>query len=223
MDNYIVILAGVMMIAGVFGGLINFYQMNQDDNDFAELPRYIVIGIGAGFLVPLVLHLLKSDLILEIQGDPFRLLIYTGICLFASIASRIVITSVSDRLMNEAAFTRSQLANLQHELRQLQEELLPLIETETEQDHGGEDASAALENEEALDVSSSKVLKALSCGRHIFRSKEGLCREAECDENTMLQTLNVLVGRNLAGKINGSKGVRWYLTQRGRLATDQIL
>ncbi len=221
MDNHIVILAGVMMIAGVFGGLINFYQMNQDDNDLSELPRYTVVGIGAAFLVPLVLHLIKSELILEIQGDPSRLLIYTGICLFAAIASRIVISSESERLANESSVTRSQLVQVQLELRQLQEELLPLIDTETEQDIGGDDNAVPSAEDDNLDVTSTQVLKALACGRHIFRSMAGLCQEAQCDENTMSKTLNVLVTRNLAGKINGSKGLRWYLTQRGRLVTDR--
>ena len=81
MANHIFILAAVMMIAGVFGGLINFYQMSQDDNDPASLPRCIVIGIGAAFLVPVVLNLVNSDLILEIQGDPSRLLIYNRLLL----------------------------------------------------------------------------------------------------------------------------------------------
>ena len=78
MANHIFILASVMLIAGVFGGLINFYQMNQGDSDPASLPRCIVMGVGAAFLVPVVLNLVNSDLVLEIQGDPSRLLIYTG-------------------------------------------------------------------------------------------------------------------------------------------------
>jgi len=223
MGSYIFILAPVMMMAGLFGGVINYYQMNQEDSDPAAVARCVVIGIGAAFLVPLVLHLLKSELIFEIQGDPSKLLIYTGICLFAAIASRIVITNTSQRLLNEAAVARSQLASLQHELRQLQEELVPLIDTETEQDLGGDDNSAALEGSENLDVTSTKVLQALGCGRHIFRSLAGLCREAQCDDSTMTKTLNVLVAQNLAGKINGTKGLRWYLTQRGRQLTERIV
>ncbi|GAA5315270.1 MAG: hypothetical protein AseanaTS_04750 [Candidatus Pelagadaptatus aseana] len=221
MTYHIFILAGVMLSAGVFGGLINFYQMNQDNTDPASIIRCIFIGVGAAFLVPVVLDLVNSDLILEIQGDPSRLLIYTGLCLIAAIASRIFIINTTDRILREAHLARSQSDATLHELRLMQEELLPLIETETEQDMG-EEALKELEVEE-LDVTSSKVLKTLGCGRFIFRSMVGLCREAGTDESTMSKTLAVLVAKDLAGKISGQKGVRWYLTEKGRRVMDSLV
>lgn len=222
MANHIFILAAVMMIAGVFGGLINYYQMNQDDSDPASLPRCIVIGIGAAFLVPVVLDLVNSELILEIQGDPSRLLIYTGFCLIASIASRMVIVNMSDRILREATLARAQSDSIQHDLRVLQDELMPLVETETEHDTQ-DDNSAPVELENDLDVTSSKVLKTLGCGRFIFRSMAGLCREAGADEATMGKTLNVLVARDMAGRISGKKGMRWYLTEKGRRMMDVVI
>lgn len=222
MANHIFILAAVMMIAGVFGGLINYYQMNQDGDDPASLPRCIVIGIGSAFLVPVVLNLVNSDLILEIQGDPSRLLIYTGYCLIAAIASRMVVSSTGDRILREASMTRMQSDSIQHDLRMLQEELLPLIETETE--HDAQDGnSGPMQLEEQLDVTSSKVLKTLGCGRFIFRSMAGLCLESATDESTMAKTLNVLVAKDLAGKISGKKGIRWFLTEKGRRTMDVMI
>ena len=93
MAYLIFILAAVMGIAGVFGGLINYYQMTQDRDDEAALPRCIVMGIGASFLVPVILFFVQSDLITDIQSDPSKLLIYTGFCLIVAIASRLVLTS----------------------------------------------------------------------------------------------------------------------------------
>jgi phage shock protein PspC (stress-responsive transcriptional regulator) len=222
MANHIMILAAVMMIAGVFGGLINYYQMSQEDADPTSLPRCIVIGIGAAFLVPVILHLIKSDLILEIQGDPSRLLIYTGYCLIASVASRVVITNMSENILREASMARVQADSIQHDLRRIQEELVPLIETETEQDLA-QNNDESVEVESDLDVTSSKVLKTLGCGRYIFRSMAGLCVEAGADEATMAKTLHVLVARDLAGRISGAKGLRWYLTEKGRRVMDVIV
>ena len=70
MTNHIFILAVVMFSAGVFGGLINYYQMNQNDSDPASFNRCIFIGVGAAFLIPVILNLVNSDLILEIQEIP---------------------------------------------------------------------------------------------------------------------------------------------------------
>jgi hypothetical protein len=221
--NHILILAAVMTIAGVFGGLINYYQMNQSEGDPASLPRCIVLGVGAAFLVPVILDLVSSELILEIQGDPSRLLIYTGFCLISSIASRFVLINMPERILREASMARTSAEVLQREMRVIQEELIPLIETETEQDHQTEEASNPIEGEEELDVTSSKILKNLGCGRYIFRSMAGICRESNSDEMTVAKTLNVLVGRSLAGQVSGKKGIRWYLTEKGRRVMDTAL
>lgn len=223
MANHIFILAFVMLIAGAFGGLINFYQMNQhNDVDPASLPRCIVMGVGAAFLVPVILNLVNSELILEIQGDPSRLLYYTGYCLIAAVASRLVITNNEERILREAAQARMQSETVHHNLRQMQEELLPLIATETEQDVESDGNMVAVEDEAELDVVSARVLKTLGCGRYIFRSLAGLCHDAGADETTMTKTLQVLVARNLAGKVSGAKGVRWYVTERGRRIMDSL-
>lgn len=222
MANHIFILAAVMSIAGVFGGLINYYQMTQEREDDAALPRCIVMGIGAAFLVPVILFFVQSDLITEIRDDPSRLLIYTGFCLIVAIASRLVLTSTPKRILREAQTARSQVEQMQHELRIMQEELLPLLDTETEQETDLDDNAGPMEPEE-LDIAASKVLKTLGVGRHIYRSMAGLCREAGADETTIQKSLNVLVNRQLAGKLNTRKGVRWYLTEKGRRALDVMV
>ncbi len=222
MANHIFILAAVMSIAGVFGGLINYYQMTQEREDEAALPRCIVLGIGAAFLVPVILFFVQSDLIVEIQSDPSRLLIYTGFCLIVAIASRLVLTSTPKRILREAQVARQKVEEMQHELRVMQEELVPLLDTETEQEVDVDDNAGPLDPNEELDIDSSKVLKTLGVGRHIYRSMAGLCREAEADETTLQKSLNVLVNRQLAGKLNTRKGVRWYLTEKGRRATELL-
>ncbi|WP_027329537.1 YEATS-associated helix-containing protein [Marinimicrobium agarilyticum] len=219
MANHIFILAAVMSIAGVFGGLINYYQMTQEREDDAALPRCIVMGIGAAFLVPVILFFVQSDLITEIRDDPSRLLIYTGFCLIVAIASRLVLTSTPKRILREAMAARTQVEDMQHELRIMQEELLPLLDTETEQETDLDDNAGPMEPEE-LDIAASKVLKTLGVGRHIYRSMAGLCREAGADETTIQKSLNVLVSRQLAGRLNTRKGIRWYLTEKGRRALD---
>lgn len=222
MTNHMVILAGVMLLAGVFGGLINYYQMSQRETDPESLPRCIVMGIGAAFLVPVVLHLISSDLVAEIQTNASGLLIYSGYCLIAAVASRLAMASLGERILREAAMARLQAESVQLELRRLQEELLPLIETETEVDVAETDAES-LEAEVKLDVTSGKVLKSLGCGRYIFRSLKGVCQEAGLDEATATKTLAVLISSNLAGKINGSRGSRWFLTEKGRRVVDLIV
>jgi len=223
MANHIFILAAVMSIAGVFGGLINYYQLTQEREDEAALPRCIVLGIGAAFLVPVILFFVQSDLIAQIQEDSSRLLIYTGFCLIVAIASRLVLTSTPKQILREAQSARTQVEEMQHKLRVMQEELLPILDTETEQDTDLDDNAGLMNPNEELDIAASKVLKTLGCGRHIYRSLAGLSREAGTDETTLSKSLSVLVAKQLAGKLNTRKGARWYLTEKGRRALDLLV
>ena len=215
MANHIFILATVMLLAGIFGGLVNYYLYGDKDPDAASLPRFLVVGVGASFLVPVVLDMVNSELVLESQGDPSRLLIFTGFCLISALLSRFFIDNLSDRILNEAQVAKQRSEEVQQNLRIIQSELLPLIDTETEQDTSGEDPQVVQVNDE-LDVTSTHVLKILSSGRFIFRSLAGVCREANEEESTILKTLHVLVTRSLAGKVSGKNGVRWHITEKGR-------
>lgn len=222
MANHIFILATVMLLAGIFGGLVNYYLYGDKDPDAASLPRFLVVGVGASFLVPVILDFVSSELVLESQGDPSRLLIFTGFCLIAALVSRFFIDNLSDRILTEAKVAKERAEEAQHGLRLMQTELLPLIDTETEQE-SAESEALVLQASEELDVTSTKVLKILASGRFIFRSLGGICREANEEETAMLRTLHVLVTRSLAGKVVGKNGVRWHITEKGRHVMESHL
>jgi hypothetical protein len=166
--------------------------------------------------VPFILSVFGSSLIIESEGNPAQMLNYVAICLAVAISPRFFMSNVSDNVLAETRATADRVEMLQYQLRQLQEELLPLIDTETEDDNLAEAALAEVPDPDELDVTSSKVLKTLGCGRFIYRSLPGLCREANTDESTMMKTLGFLTLKSLAGKVGGRKGVRWYITERGR-------
>lgn len=207
----------IMILVGAAGGVINYYTLSAKRvSDFNLLIRFVMLGIFVTFLVPFVLSVFGSTLIVDSEGDPANLLNYVAICLAVAISPRFFMSNVSDDVMAEARLTSDKVDLLQYQLRQLQEELLPLIDTETEDDALAEAIPVAEAAPEELDNTSSKVLKTLGCGRFIYRSLSGLCREADTDESTMVKTLGFLTLKSLAGKVGGRKGVRWYITERGR-------
>ena len=222
MANHIFIMATVMLLAGIFGGLVNYYLCGDKDPDAASLPRFLVVGVGASFLVPVLLDLVNSELVLESQGDPSRLLIFTGVCLISALLSRFVIDSLSDRIFKEAQVAKQRSEEVQQDLRMIQTNLLPLIDTETEQDLAKDDGHL-LNVQDELDVTSADVLKILASGRFIFRSLAGLCREANQDEAVVLKTLHVLSTRSLAGKVSGKDGARWHITENGRRVLESVI
>lgn len=207
----------IMILVGAAGGMINYYTVTtRRQADRHLLIRFCLMGIFVTFLVPFILSVFGSSLIVESEGNPAQMLNYVAICLAVAISPRFFMSNVSDNVLAETRATADKVDLLQYQLRQLQEELLPLIDTETEDDSLAEAALAEVPDADELDVTSSKVLKTLGCGRFIYRSLPGLCREADTDESTMMKTLGFLTLKSLAGKVGGRKGVRWYITERGR-------
>lgn len=219
--SHFITLVSIMILVGAAGGVINFYTLSTKQlPDRSILWRCVMIGIPITFIVPFVLNVFGSTLLVESEGNPANLLNYVAICLAVAITPRFFMTGVADNVLSEARAASEKVDMLQYQLKQLQEELLPLIDTETEDD--GTIASSegdALDPEE-LDVTSSKVLKTLGGGRFIYRSLGGLCKEADTDETSMAKTLGFLTLKSLAGKVGSRKGVRWYITERGRRLID---
>jgi hypothetical protein len=106
----------IILIAGALGGLIGFYlnlipqnpnipsQPNQSIQDQAnQSPQTqsmiisIVLGVGAALLVPLLLHILTSNLMSEIYEKPEKSFILAGFCLAAAISSHVFINTIIQR------------------------------------------------------------------------------------------------------------------------------
>lgn len=213
MVGFVLVLTFVMLVAGVFGGLVNFYLLNQDNRDTTGMIRCVVVGVGAAFLVPVLLDLVGSSIVDQSRNDPSQLLIYTGLCLIAAIASRVVVTNKIDRTLQAADTAKLEVEDLRIQVRQLQLSLFPLIETETEMDSAQVEEGDLLDG---LDVAATQVLKALGTGRYIFRTQDSLLKDLELVDSDVIKSLNILMNTGLTGKVNSSWGLRWHLTERGR-------
>lgn len=214
MANHLFALIAIMLMAGVFGGLLNYYTHAHIDTDNNSMPRALVYGLAASFLVPFGLWMVSSDLLEESNGSASGMLIIAGFCLIAAWSSRFLMTTVTKRIQQESQHARERADELLIELRLLQRELEPMIEMETESDEG--EAVVALPPEEELDVTTANVLTALGNGRYIFRSLKGLEQETGLDEHTLNKTLSIVVARDLGGKILSKKGTRWFISEKGR-------
>lgn len=214
MATHMFALLAIILMAGVFGGLFNYYMQAHIENDSTSMPRAVLAGLVFSFLVPLVLFLVSNDLVMESQGDPSGMLIFAGFCLIAAWSSRFFTTTITKRIMQESQQARQGVEDLLIELRLLQRALEPMLEMETEQTES--DAAVTLSIEEQLDVTTANVLTALGNGRYIFRSVKGLEQETGLDESTLHKTLAIVVSRELGGKILSQQGTRWFISGKGR-------
>ncbi|HZY10427.1 MAG TPA: YEATS-associated helix-containing protein [Bacteroidota bacterium] len=97
-------IVAIMIAMGWFGGYLN-YLHNFDTSDGEERNKvtkikYILLGIGAAFLVPAFLQMISSDLATSTSPDDY--LIFSGFCLIAAIFSRRFIHTIGDRILEAA-------------------------------------------------------------------------------------------------------------------------
>ncbi len=125
MDSNLLALLGIMVLAGLLGGWINFLIEQRDDRSGASLIRSVVIGVGASFLVPLFLNTISSTLIKAPEHSNWievdKYLVFSGFCLIASISSSAFIRTLSDRILNEVREAKKKV-------QAITEEIIPLAE-----------------------------------------------------------------------------------------------
>ncbi len=217
--NPILLIATVMIAAGTFGGLVNFYLAKADDVPTPTRRRSIALGIAASLLVPLFLNMISSDLIERINGgDHLKLLVLLGFCLVGAISSTAFIRTVSDRVLNEAK--KAKVAALEATARaaQIEQRIQPILSKETESEGTASSvkgASVSLTNE-------GKLLLALGAGRWVLRTPSGLAREAAIGSEEVARLLHDLGLRGLVGEQATKSGTRWFITDEGRVELARL-
>ena len=214
MANSLFSLVAIILMAGVFGGLLNYYMHAHIESDNDSMPRSLIFGLFFAALVPVFIWLVSKDFLEQSTESVSGMLVFSGFCLLAAWSSRFFMNSVTKTIQLESKHARERADELMIELRLMQRELEPFLEMETENDEG--DEVVALSPEEELDVTTANVLTALGNGRYIFRSIKGLEQETNLDEHTLSKTLSIVVARDLGGKILSKKGTRWFISQKGR-------
>jgi|GEM_PF-1737155 len=106
LDTYLhsLVIISIMVAGGWFGGYLNYLHnfdtREEDRKDKLAKKKYILLGIGAAFLVPAFLKMISSNL--ANSQDLNDYLIFAGFCLIAAIFSRRFITTIGDRILEAA-------------------------------------------------------------------------------------------------------------------------
>lgn len=103
-DFHLVTLILIMLVCGAFGGFLNYLHNfdtteNEQRNNVVRF-KYILLGIGAAFLIPVFLKMISSNLIASTDNNDY--LIFAGFCLIAAIFSRRFIVTIGDKILEAA-------------------------------------------------------------------------------------------------------------------------
>ncbi|GAB6112408.1 YEATS-associated helix-containing protein [Desulfomicrobium salsuginis] len=215
MNNEIIML--LIIIAGIFGGCINYALVRSPENKLYEIFWSILIGLGASFLVPLFLNTISSTLlsgILDGTSKHVDYYVFFGFCLLGAISSRSMIQTLTQKILKTAEEAK-------REVEKLKEEIDPIVIKETEPDieeHDmGEQANGGIRIEGFAVVGNEhqKIIKALGSSEYSRRTVQGIKKETKVKIEKVYELLSWLHMNGLA-ITTGEPNNYWSLTQKGR-------
>ena len=227
-------IVAVMLVSGAFGGLLNALVVDESRDSIQ--PRWwqsVLLGIGAAFMIPLFLNSISATLIDEITGkdgkpgDSSKLLLLTGFCLVAAIASKAFIKSMSDQLVRQLKKEVAEAKNEAGDAREAATDALRFAEgTAGDAVEGGSQLVSELDSQFgnasqpiALEQNEAQVLRALIATRFKWRSLEGLVKDSKLARPKVEELLTTMVKNELIQKTKTSTGEpRWIATTRGKAA-----
>jgi RsiW-degrading membrane proteinase PrsW (M82 family) len=102
LDNYMLLLLGIMVVTGVLGGVANYFLREKDLGvSGKDLVKYAVLGIVAALTVPLFLNMISSDLLAGAKSRPIELFVFAGFCLLFVLFSRRFVESAAAKLLQQ--------------------------------------------------------------------------------------------------------------------------
>lgn len=252
-------LLAVMFSAGVLGGLINYFMARESEpaqpDPAAVAPsiwRNLIIGLGAALLVPLFLNMISSDLIELTRGtqdkpaQPYKIFVFAGFCLVASISSRAFIRTLSERILSEVRETERKLKKVEKKADAATVKVEEAEENFSQLHSGTELGNAFRHFQQDIDArrarfvksgtpemfepaesvqaqpevseKETRILNAIADSGYQFRTARGLANDTGLEISEIEKTLGGLWSRELVDQRNGKKGTLWYVKRLGREA-----
>jgi hypothetical protein len=223
-----VLIISVIAVAGILGGLVNYFLSRKDDPDGSSFGKSVTLGIAAALLVPLFLNMISSTLLDSIRNssgvvDLSKTLVFAGFCLVAAISSTAFIKTLSDRVLQEAREAKKVAHQADKKASEAQSAIQPIVEKETENAPSSETATALGASAPTVNESEKKLLQTLANGKWALRTRSGLSNDTGIAKPEVDKMVDDLKKRDLVDfkwivDKNGGKRQRWYITNEGRAA-----
>jgi hypothetical protein len=223
LDSYMLIVLLIMIVAGVLGGVANYFLSDrQSDASPRDWGKYSILGVIAALTVPLFLNMISSNLLEAARTRPVDFFVFAGFCLIYVVASRRVFENVANKLL-------SQMDQMKREMVQIKQQR-PEAPTPAFRDEptGVADVPPLPVKPEVIKESLSyndiEILRALSEDSYVYGNlvgltdKTGLARELVSSRLTVLKSLGLIETR-----INDKNVLHWFVSPKGKQMLGEIL
>ena len=223
LDGYMLIILLIMIVAGVLGGIANFFLSDRSgDSGRREWGKYIILGVISALTVPLFLNMLSSNLLEAARTRPVDFFVFAGFCLIYVVASRRVFENAANRLlgpMDQMKREMSQIRQSNHEAALAASREDVVVAHEMPQPAAKPEAAR-----ESLSYNDVEILRALSEESYVYGNlvgitdKTGLARDLVSARLTVLKSLGLIETR-----INDKNVLHWYVAPKGKQMLGEIL
>ena len=191
LDGYMLIILLIMIVAGVLGGIANFFLSDRSaDPGRREWGKYIILGVISALTVPLFLNMLSSNLLEAARTRPVDFFVFAGFCLIYVVASRRVVENVANRLLGQMDQMKREMV----QLKQQRQEAPPPVSRE--EAPALADAPLAVPKIEAVKESLSyndiEILRALAEEHYVYGNLVGLTDKTGLARDLVSTRLTVL-------------------------------
>ncbi|HET7775364.1 MAG TPA: YEATS-associated helix-containing protein [Azospira sp.] len=212
LDGYLLIILGILVVAGILGGVANYFLRDRLlEPEARDWLRYPVLGVVAALTVPLFLNMISSNLLEGARTRPVDFFVLAGFCLIYVVASRRLFENMANKLL-------SQLDLVKGDVRQLQERKPEVVVQEAQE------AVVKELPKEALSYNDVELLRAIAEENYVYGNlagladKTGLGRELISQRRTVLKGLGIIETR-----INEKNVLHWFVSTKGKQLLGDIL
>lgn len=220
-NQHIIILILIILFIGSLAGLSNFLNFHFKGlaKSKSEIWKYIVSGIGAATLVPLLLNMLSSNLIKESQDfEQTNYFVFAGFCFVAGFFSERFINSIGDKVLKNLAETNEKVDQAISTVKENEEKIDFIVETESEESEPEINLSELeVQNpltDDDIKTQSEKILKSF-LGKYRFRTSKNIAKELNYSIMIVEVVLEQLQITGIVKKFKKDTAVFWGLTKLG--------
>jgi len=218
LDNYMLLILGIMIIAGVLGGVANYFMSDRRvEPAKGDVYKYTILGIVAALTVPLFLNMISSNLLEIARSRPIDLFVFAGFCLMFVVFSRRFFENIANRLLQQVEQVRREVNQIK-ETAAIEPTLTELKTAEQQAPVKSDPAKVA------LTYNDIELMRTISEGKFVYGSISELAGETSLTKEIVSERLGVLKGMGLIElKINDKNVLHWYMSTKGKQFLAEVL
>ena len=217
--NSTLIASLIILASGALGGFLSYLMPRDEEHQTLEWWKYIVLGIGAAFVVPLLLNMISSDLLVDVvtpasgtaeANDKYFVL--SGFCIVSAVSARTFLQTLSKGVLQQIRAVNEEVEEAREVAAKARAQSLIATDFMDEPDD-----EEQLVNTVPLTKDEKKVINEMVTGKYAMRSVSGLAKSIGLTKEVVNESITSLTSKKLVEKGENSRSQeRWYPSQTGR-------